>query len=155
MAEDCSKNWKATVGDEKKCMWAIFEETGIFVAVCHHGFILCTKYPLAIISKVLEVLGECTCFKTCWRIVRYKSKLKELKVLECSERGSNGWGVGYIAEVSILNKCICCGDPISLSSCGYGVAWSGAQGGATVHFPLNITLNDSKEQKVPVGIHTV
>lgn len=87
MAEDCSKNWKAAVGDDKKCMWAIFEETGIFVAACCHRFILwyadmvrsrelyvilfysftslmtgmCSaKYPLAIISKVLEVLGDCT-----------------------------------------------------------------------------------------------
>ncbi|KAG1858513.1 hypothetical protein F4604DRAFT_1589518 [Suillus subluteus] len=68
MAEDCSKNWKATASDEKKRMWAIFEETGIFVAACRHGFILwyadmvrsgeLAKYPLAIISKVLDVLGE-------------------------------------------------------------------------------------------------
>ncbi|KAG1837662.1 hypothetical protein F4604DRAFT_1885677 [Suillus subluteus] len=70
MAEDCSKNWKAAASDEKKRMWAIFKETGIFVAACCHGFILwyadmvqsgeLAKYPLAIISKVLGVLGECS-----------------------------------------------------------------------------------------------
>ncbi|KAG1850257.1 hypothetical protein C8R48DRAFT_750142 [Suillus tomentosus] len=57
---DCSKNWKAAAGDEKKRMWGIFGETGIFVAVCRHGFLLCgelAKYPLAIISKVIELFG--------------------------------------------------------------------------------------------------
>ncbi|KAG0697180.1 hypothetical protein DFH29DRAFT_984382 [Suillus ampliporus] len=54
-------------GDEKKCMWGIFEETGIFVAVCRHGFLLwytdmvrsgeLAKYPLVIISKVIELFG--------------------------------------------------------------------------------------------------
>jgi hypothetical protein len=40
IAEDCSKNWKAAADDDKKRMWAIFDETGIFVAACRHGFIL-------------------------------------------------------------------------------------------------------------------
>ncbi|KAG0703468.1 hypothetical protein DFH29DRAFT_981912 [Suillus ampliporus] len=60
IAADCSKNWKAAAGDEKKCMWGIFEETGIFVAVCRHRFLLCgelAKYLLAIISKVIELFG--------------------------------------------------------------------------------------------------
>jgi hypothetical protein len=40
IAADCSKNWKAASSDEKKRMWSIFDETGIFVSTCHHGFIL-------------------------------------------------------------------------------------------------------------------
>ncbi|KAG1800752.1 uncharacterized protein HD556DRAFT_1229992 [Suillus plorans] len=40
IAANCTKNWKATVGDEKKHMWGIFEEAGIFVAICRHGFLL-------------------------------------------------------------------------------------------------------------------
>ncbi|KAG2151616.1 uncharacterized protein EDB93DRAFT_1240001 [Suillus bovinus] len=70
IAEDCSKNWKAAADEDKKRMWAIFDETGIFVAACRHGFILwyadmiksgeLAKYPLAIVAKVLEVIGERT-----------------------------------------------------------------------------------------------
>jgi hypothetical protein len=40
ISKDCSKNWKAAASDEKKRMWAIFDETGIFVAACRHGLIL-------------------------------------------------------------------------------------------------------------------
>ncbi|KAG2126016.1 hypothetical protein DEU56DRAFT_700369, partial [Suillus clintonianus] len=68
IASDCSKNWKAAASDEKKRMWSIFDETGIFVSACRHGLLLwvadmvrsgeLAKYPLAIISKVLELLGE-------------------------------------------------------------------------------------------------
>ncbi|KAG1780889.1 hypothetical protein EV702DRAFT_1193717 [Suillus placidus] len=66
IAAECSKNWKATASDEKKRMWNIFDETGIFLCACRHGFILwyadmvrsgeLVKYPLSIIAKVLEVL---------------------------------------------------------------------------------------------------
>lgn len=37
---DCARNWKAAAPDEKKSMWAIFDETGVFVAACRHGLIL-------------------------------------------------------------------------------------------------------------------
>ncbi len=36
----CASNWKAAASDDKKRMWAIFEETGIFASGCRHGFIL-------------------------------------------------------------------------------------------------------------------
>lgn len=36
----CASNWKAAASDEKKRMWGIFEETGIFASACQHGFIL-------------------------------------------------------------------------------------------------------------------
>ena len=38
--EPCTQNWKAAASDEKKKMWAIFDETGIFASACRHGFIL-------------------------------------------------------------------------------------------------------------------
>ena len=37
---NCVKNWKAAASDEKKKMWAIFDETGIFAAACCHSLIL-------------------------------------------------------------------------------------------------------------------
>jgi hypothetical protein len=40
MSSDCSKNWKAAAGEEKKQMWSMFDETGLFVAACHHGLLL-------------------------------------------------------------------------------------------------------------------
>ena len=36
----CASNWKAAASDEKKRMWAIFEECGIFASACRHGFVL-------------------------------------------------------------------------------------------------------------------
>ncbi|KAI0676297.1 hypothetical protein C8Q78DRAFT_960152, partial [Trametes maxima] len=64
----CTKNWKAAQSDEKKRSWDIFEETGIFASACRHGLILwlvdmvrsgeLARYPLAIVAKVLDVLGE-------------------------------------------------------------------------------------------------
>ena len=37
---DCVKNWKSAASEDKKKMWAIFEETGILACACCHGFIL-------------------------------------------------------------------------------------------------------------------
>ncbi|KAG0692355.1 hypothetical protein DFH29DRAFT_764479, partial [Suillus ampliporus] len=49
-------------------MFAVFHKSGIFIAVCHHGFLLSIcdmvhsgelmKYPLATISKLMEVFAE-------------------------------------------------------------------------------------------------
>ncbi|KZT06566.1 uncharacterized protein LAESUDRAFT_759386 [Laetiporus sulphureus 93-53] len=63
----CMQNWKSVASEEKKKMWGIFEETGIFASACRHGLILwiadmiCSgelaKYPLAMVAKALELLG--------------------------------------------------------------------------------------------------
>ncbi len=36
----CASNWKAAAADEKKRMWAVYDETGIFASACRHGLIL-------------------------------------------------------------------------------------------------------------------
>ena len=36
----CVERWKANAEDEKKGMFACFDESGIFTAVCRHGFLL-------------------------------------------------------------------------------------------------------------------
>lgn len=36
----CTDNWKAASADEKKRMWGVFDETGIFACACRHGLIL-------------------------------------------------------------------------------------------------------------------
>jgi hypothetical protein len=38
--ENCASNWKAAVSMEKKKMWGVFDETGVFASACPHGFIL-------------------------------------------------------------------------------------------------------------------
>ena len=38
--ENCTSNWKAVVSMEKKRMWGVFDETGIFASACPHGFVL-------------------------------------------------------------------------------------------------------------------
>ncbi|KAI0083028.1 hypothetical protein BDY19DRAFT_987985 [Irpex rosettiformis] len=64
----CTKNWKSAAKEDRKKMWGMFDEAGVFAAACRHGLILwvidmvCSgelaKYPLAIVSKTLELLGE-------------------------------------------------------------------------------------------------
>jgi hypothetical protein len=38
--ENCAENWKAAASMEKKKMWGVFDETGIFASACPHGFVL-------------------------------------------------------------------------------------------------------------------
>lgn len=38
--DTCVKNWKSAADDDSKRMWAIFDESGVFVSACRHGFIL-------------------------------------------------------------------------------------------------------------------
>lgn len=38
--DECTRNWKAASSSEKKRMWGVFEETGIFVSACRHSLIL-------------------------------------------------------------------------------------------------------------------
>ncbi|KAI0712638.1 hypothetical protein C8Q76DRAFT_769169 [Earliella scabrosa] len=58
----CASNWKAAAADEKKKMWAIYDETGIFASACRHSFILwiadmvrsgeLAKYAIAMVDKI-------------------------------------------------------------------------------------------------------
>ncbi|KAG1799829.1 uncharacterized protein HD556DRAFT_1430551 [Suillus plorans] len=68
-AEDsCAGRWKNMDDAKTKKAWGIYDETGIFVAVCRHGFVLLVadmvqsgelaKYPLAVIAKLLDVFGK-------------------------------------------------------------------------------------------------
>ena len=38
--ENCVSNWKAAASVEKKRMWGVFDETGIFASACPHGLVL-------------------------------------------------------------------------------------------------------------------
>jgi len=38
--ENCASNWKAAASVEKKRMWGVFDETGVFASACPHGFVL-------------------------------------------------------------------------------------------------------------------
>ncbi|KAJ3711310.1 hypothetical protein C8R42DRAFT_595980 [Lentinula raphanica] len=65
--KQCTDNWKAAASDNQKRMWNIFDETGVFVSACRHGFILwicdmirsgeLAKYPLAMTAMALKVFG--------------------------------------------------------------------------------------------------
>lgn len=80
----CGERWKGAVKDEKKKMWSVFMESGIFASACQYGLILwvtdlvCSgelwarlsskhstywqlpsaKYPLTVVGKALNVLDE-------------------------------------------------------------------------------------------------
>ncbi|KAG1906182.1 uncharacterized protein F5891DRAFT_1125610 [Suillus fuscotomentosus] len=63
----CEGRWKNMDDAKTKKAWGIYDETGIFLAVCRHGFSLLiadmvqsgelAKYPLAVVSKLLNVFG--------------------------------------------------------------------------------------------------
>ncbi|KAF7965149.1 hypothetical protein HWV62_45386 [Athelia sp. TMB] len=64
----CVDRWKNMKEDLTKRMWGIFDETGIFLALCRHGFALVladmvksgelAKYPLAVANLLLRTFGQ-------------------------------------------------------------------------------------------------
>ncbi|KAG1793324.1 uncharacterized protein HD556DRAFT_1479424 [Suillus plorans] len=64
----CAGRWKNMKDDKTKRMWGVFDESGIFMAVCRHGFTLIiadmvqsgerAKYPLAVVSRLLDTFGH-------------------------------------------------------------------------------------------------
>ncbi|KAJ3717531.1 hypothetical protein C8R42DRAFT_587087, partial [Lentinula raphanica] len=64
----CEERWKNLSEATTAKMWGVFEETGIFLSLCRHGFILLiadmvrsgelAKYPLAIVDRLLDVFGR-------------------------------------------------------------------------------------------------
>ncbi|KAL4079782.1 hypothetical protein J3A83DRAFT_4356454 [Scleroderma citrinum] len=64
----CAGHWKNMKDQHTARMWSVFDETGIFMAVCCHGFSLViadmvwsgerAKYPLAVVSRLLDAFGK-------------------------------------------------------------------------------------------------
>ncbi|KAF7367948.1 hypothetical protein MSAN_00859900 [Mycena sanguinolenta] len=63
----CTDRWKNMINDVTSNMWGIFDETGIFLALCRHGFVLViadmiksgelAKYLLAVVKELLDAFG--------------------------------------------------------------------------------------------------
>ncbi|KAJ7193402.1 hypothetical protein C8J57DRAFT_1443785 [Mycena rebaudengoi] len=63
----CQERWKNLSEDMTSRMWGVFDETGVFLALCRHGFVLLladmvrsgelAKYPLAIVDALLDAFG--------------------------------------------------------------------------------------------------
>ncbi|KAJ7099644.1 hypothetical protein C8R43DRAFT_1141454 [Mycena crocata] len=63
----CAERWKNMINDVTSKMWGIFDETGVFLALCRHGFVLVladmirsgelAKYPLAVVEELLDAFG--------------------------------------------------------------------------------------------------
>ncbi|KAF8128329.1 hypothetical protein K438DRAFT_2000344 [Mycena galopus ATCC 62051] len=63
----CADRWKNIINDVTSKMWGIFDEMGIFLALCRHGFVLViadmiksgelAKYPLAVVKELLDAFG--------------------------------------------------------------------------------------------------
>ncbi|KAG2337329.1 hypothetical protein BDR05DRAFT_978549 [Suillus weaverae] len=64
----CAGHWKNMRDEKMKKMWGVFDESGIFMSICRHGFSLLiadmvqsgeqAKYPLAVISKLLNTFSS-------------------------------------------------------------------------------------------------
>ncbi|KAJ6463862.1 hypothetical protein DFH09DRAFT_1267388 [Mycena vulgaris] len=63
----CADRWKNMINDVTSKMWGIFDETGVFLALCRHGFVLVladmiksgelAKYPLAVVKELLSAFS--------------------------------------------------------------------------------------------------
>ncbi|KAJ8586406.1 hypothetical protein M405DRAFT_705386, partial [Rhizopogon salebrosus TDB-379] len=63
----CADRWRNAGPEQRKKMFAVFDESGIFVASCRHRFVLLVcdmvrsgelaKYPLAILDRLMDVYG--------------------------------------------------------------------------------------------------
>ncbi|KAF8181115.1 hypothetical protein K438DRAFT_1601881 [Mycena galopus ATCC 62051] len=63
----CTERWKNMINDVTSKMWGIFDEMGIFLALCWPGFVLViadmirsgelAKYPLAVVRELLDAFG--------------------------------------------------------------------------------------------------
>ncbi|EKM77186.1 hypothetical protein AGABI1DRAFT_43811, partial [Agaricus bisporus var. burnettii JB137-S8] len=63
----CAARWTNMANEVTARMWGIFDETGIFLALCRHGFVLVVadmvqsgelaKYPLAVVESLLGAFG--------------------------------------------------------------------------------------------------
>ncbi|KAJ3805191.1 hypothetical protein EV368DRAFT_88232 [Lentinula lateritia] len=63
----CAEQWKNLNEAVTSKMWGIYNETAVFLALCRHSFVLLitnmvqsgelAKYPLAILKKLLDVIG--------------------------------------------------------------------------------------------------
>ncbi|KAF9037083.1 hypothetical protein BJ165DRAFT_1353764, partial [Panaeolus papilionaceus] len=63
----CEDRWKNMASELTEKMWRMFDETGIFLALCRHGFVLVvldmvqsgelSKYPLAVVKALLDAFG--------------------------------------------------------------------------------------------------
>ncbi|KAJ6493862.1 hypothetical protein DFH09DRAFT_1104322 [Mycena vulgaris] len=59
----CADRWKNMINDMMSKMWGIFDKTGVFLVLCHHGFVLVlvnmiksgelAKYPLTVVKELL------------------------------------------------------------------------------------------------------
>ncbi|KAJ3567963.1 hypothetical protein NP233_g6025 [Leucocoprinus birnbaumii] len=64
----CATRWTNMVNKMTARMWSVFDKTGIFLALCHHGFALVVadmvwsgemaKYPLAVVEALLDAFGS-------------------------------------------------------------------------------------------------
>ncbi|KAF9028412.1 hypothetical protein BDP27DRAFT_1536130 [Rhodocollybia butyracea] len=64
----CEERWKNLSEEVTAKMWGVYEETGVFLALCRHSFVLLiadmvrsgelSKYPLAVLDRLLEVIGK-------------------------------------------------------------------------------------------------
>ncbi|KAG1791821.1 uncharacterized protein HD556DRAFT_1240156 [Suillus plorans] len=64
----CVDRWRNAGPEQRKRMFSVFDESGIFIAACRHRFILLAcdmvksgelaKYPLAIVDRLLTVYGK-------------------------------------------------------------------------------------------------
>ncbi|KAG2089747.1 uncharacterized protein F5147DRAFT_542268, partial [Suillus discolor] len=63
----CTGRWKNMDDEKMKRSWGVYDEMGIFLAICHHSFCLLiadmiqsgelAKYPLSVVAKLLDAFG--------------------------------------------------------------------------------------------------
>ncbi|KAG2155230.1 uncharacterized protein EDB93DRAFT_1239162 [Suillus bovinus] len=86
----CVDRWRNAGPEQRKRMFSVFDESGIFIAACRHWFILLAcdmvksgelaKYPLAVVDQLLMVYGKnggCAFAKTLGNSVFIRNHYRE------------------------------------------------------------------------------
>ncbi|KAH7904735.1 hypothetical protein BJ138DRAFT_1106572 [Hygrophoropsis aurantiaca] len=65
---DCVKRWRNAGPEQRKKVFQVYDESGVFIAACRHRFVLVAcdmirsgelaKYPLAVVNELLTVYGK-------------------------------------------------------------------------------------------------
>ncbi|KAJ3507908.1 hypothetical protein NMY22_g16786 [Coprinellus aureogranulatus] len=66
--DPCASRWKNMKESSTERMWKLYDETGVFLCLCRHGFALTavdmvqsgelSKYPLAVVEALLDAFGS-------------------------------------------------------------------------------------------------
>lgn len=112
----CEERWHNMTHDVSSRMWGIYEETGIFLAVCRHGMTMLigdmirsgelSKYPLALVNELLDAIDDMEDFFFGYDIgCRFKKTVDRSKLGEKARKRRLKFACGLFHGHAHSRKC--------------------------------------------------